>query len=236
VSGLEERRTTGKVTLLVALASLAIGATVAVVVMKAGLPGLWSSERGAIRSGAGDEIMVMRTRGGLLEVSRIQATEVFDTRFVHTFAGIRVGETVPRIRVPALYRYHIELAPEWRVLRTDDTFTVVAPPAQPSLPVAVDLARMEKDVAGTWVLLPFTGEESLDDLERGITAKLAQKAALPAYIQLQREDARRTVAEFVRKWLLTQVQWRDAAQPRLRVLFADEPVGSIDTIADVQRP
>lgn len=226
----------GKATLPVALASLVLGAAIAVAVMKAGSFSLWSSGRGAIRSGAGDEIMVMRTPGGLLEVSRIQATEVFDTRFVHTFAGIPVGETVPRIRVPAVYRYHIELAPEWRVLRTDDTFTVVAPPVQPSLPVAVDLSRIEKDVSGTWVLLPFTGEESLDDLERGITAKLAEKAALPAYIQLQREDARRTVAEFVRKWLLTQVQWRNAGNPRLRVLFADEPVGSIDTIVGVRQP
>ena len=54
-----------------------------------------------------------------------------------------MGETVPRIRVPVVYRYHIELAPEWRVLRSRDLFTVVAPPGKPSLPVAVDLSRID---------------------------------------------------------------------------------------------
>ena len=100
--------------------------------------------------------------------------------------------------------------------------------------MAVDLARMEKETSGTWVLLPFTGTEALDDLERQITARLAEKAVLPAYVQMQREHARRTVAEFVRKWLMTQAQWQGAARPRLRVLFADEPVGSIDAIASIR--
>ncbi len=61
-------------------------------------------------------------------------------------------------------------------------------------------------------------------------AKLAEKAGMPAYVQMQREHARRTVAEFVRKWLLTQAQWQSAAKPRIRVLFADEPVGPIDAV------
>jgi hypothetical protein len=217
-------------TLVVALVSLAAGAALAVAFMKVASFRLWSTDRGEVRSASGDEIMVMRTPGGLLEVSRIRATEEFDTRFVHTLVGIPVGETVPRIRVPAVYRYHIELAPEWRVLRTRDTFTVVAPPVKPSLPVAVDLSRMEKDASGTWVLLPFTETEALDDLERRITAKLAVKAVMPAYVQLQREHARKTVTEFVRKWLLTQAQWQSAAKPRIRVLFADEPLGSIDAV------
>jgi len=216
---------------LVAVVSLCLGAALAVVVMKVASFEPWATRRGPVRSPVGDEIMVMRTPGGLLEVSRINATEEFDTRFVHLLLGVPVGETVPRIRVPAVYRYHIELAPEWRVLRTSDTFTVVAPPVKPSLPVAVDLGRMEKESSGTWVLLPFTGTQALDDLERQVTARLAEKAALPAYVQMQREHARRTVAEFVRKWLVTQVQWQGASRPQVRVLFADEPVSSIDTVA-----
>jgi hypothetical protein len=56
------------------------------------------------------------------------------------------------------------------------------------------------------------------------------RAVNPRYIQLQREGARKTVEEFVRKWLLTQVQWQDESNPELRVLFADEPVGAIERI------
>jgi hypothetical protein len=217
-------------TWLVALAALCVGAALAVAVMRIPALRVWSSERGDLRSAAAEEIMVMRTPGGLLEVSRIQATEQFDTRFVHSLLGIPLGETVPRIRVPVVYRYHIELAPEWRVLRSRDLFTVVAPPVQPSLPVAVDLSRIEKEASGTWVLLPFTATDDLDDLEREITARLAEKAMLPAYVQLQREAARATVGEFVRKWLVTQAQWHTVPAPRIRVLFADEPVGSIDAV------
>jgi hypothetical protein len=217
-------------TWLVVLAALCVGAALAVAVMRIPALRMWSSEHGDIRSPAAEEIMVMRTPGGLLEVSRIQATEQFDTRFVHSLLGIPLGETVPRIRVPVVYRYHIELAPEWRVLRSRDLFTVVAPPVQPSLPVAVDLSRIEKEASGTWVLLPFTATDDLDDLEREITARLAEKAMLPAYVQLQREAARATVGEFVRKWLVTQAQWQTVPAPRIRVLFADEPVGSIDAV------
>lgn len=191
---------------------------------------LWSRGGTGARAAASEEIMVMRTKGGLLEVSRIEATEVLDTRFVYSVLGIPVGETVPQIRVPAVYRYQVELAPEWRVLRTGEVFTVVAPAVQPGLPVAVDLGRMEKEVSGTWVLLPFTEVDALDELERSVTARLAGKARSPAYMQLQRKAARETVTEFVKKWLVTQAQWHSAARPRIRVLFADEPVGSIDAL------
>jgi hypothetical protein len=225
-----------KGTLPVALGSLCVGAALAFAVMQVPSFRFWSTHQGDVRSTASDEIMVMRTPGGLLEVSRIHATEEFDTKFVHTLVGIPVGETVPRIRVPAVYRYHIELAPEWRVLRTSETFTVVAPPVRPSLPVAVDLSRMEKDASGTWVLLPFTETDAIDDLERQLTARLARKAVMPAYIELQREHARKTVTEFVRKWLITQAQWRSVSRPKLRVLFADEPVGSLDTVASFGSP
>jgi hypothetical protein len=207
--------------LLLLEVGLLAGAAVAVAILKFG-PGLGNE----VRTGISDEVMVMRTRGGLLEVSRIHATESFDTRFVHTLLGIPFGETVPRIRVPVVYRYHIELAPEWQVRREGAVFTVVAPPVQPSLPVAVDFGRLEKHVSGTWVLLPFTGDDALDDLERTLTRALAKRAVMPAYLQLQREAARKTVTEFVEKWLVTQAQWQTASQPQIRVLFADEPRGA----------
>ncbi|HEX7373928.1 MAG TPA: hypothetical protein VF277_03080, partial [Steroidobacteraceae bacterium] len=131
---------------------------------------IWDSTRGEVTSAAPEEILVLRTRGGLLEVSRIHATEVFQTRFIHTLLGVPVGETVPRIRVPVVYRYQIALAPEWNVLRTGTEFTVVAPAVQPALPVGVDFGRMEKEASGTWMLLPFTQTGSLDDLERELSS------------------------------------------------------------------
>lgn len=185
---------------------------------------VWQRTAGETSSAAPQEILVMRTNGGLLEVSTIRATEVFDRKFVYSVLGVPVGRTVNRIRVPAYYRYRIALAPEWRVSRTGDSFTVVAPPVKPSLPVAVDLSRMEKEASGTWVLALFTSTRDLNELEKGITAQLARKAVSPAYLALQQEYARKTVEEFVAKWLRTQTQWRLERQPRLVVRFASEPV------------
>lgn len=186
----------------------------------------WSRTAGEVRSGIGNEILVMRTRGGLLEVATIRATEQFDKKFVYSVLGFEVGETVPHIRVPAVYRYHVELAPEWTIIRSGNVFTVVTPPVKPSLPVAVDLAHMQKDVGGTWILVPFNERADLDSLQREITATLAGKAASPAYLQLQREEARKTVTEFVKKWLVTQVPWQTESGSTIRVLFPDEPIGS----------
>ena len=183
--------------------------------------GLWSKTGGETQSGPGTEILVMRTAGGLLEVSTIRAREQFDKSFVYSVLGQEVGKTVAHIRVPATYRYHIELAPTWEVLRIGEVFKVITPPIKPSLPVAVDLAKMEKDVGGTWFLVPFNEVDDLNALEREITRKLAEKAASPAYLQLQREHARKTVTEFVEKWLVTQQAWKAAENPRIEVVFGE---------------
>jgi hypothetical protein len=213
-------------TLLWLVAALSVGAGLAFGYMKWSDFKVWSKNGGAVHSGPATEILVMRTKGGLLEVSRIRATEQFDTKYVYSVIGFKVGETVPHIRVPATYRYHIELAPEWRIIRTGSLFTVVTPPVKPSLPVAVDLEKIEKDVLGTWLLVPFNQSDDLDALERKITPTLAGKAASAEYLQLQREQARKTVTEFVKKWLVTQTPWTTEVGSTVRVYFADEPIGS----------
>ncbi len=208
-------------TLLLSLIPLCVVVALTVGFMKRGDFSPWSKTGSEVHSGLGSEVLVMRTPGGRLEVSTVRATEQFDEKYIYTMLGMKVGETAPHIRVPATYRYHIELAPEWKIVRTDEVFTVVTPPVRPSLPVAGDLGLMEKDVGGSWVLVAFNADEDLDALERKITAKLAEKAASPVYLQLQREAARKTVTEFVKKWLVTQEPWKAATQPRIEVLFAD---------------
>jgi hypothetical protein len=87
---------------------------------------------------------------------------------------------------------------------------------------------MEKESSGLWSL--FTGTTALNDLERSITSKLEQKAKSPLYINRQRDAARKTVAEFVKKWLLTQAKWNKLEGMRMRVLFQDEPMESLGPI------
>lgn len=190
---------------------------------------VWSNRgQPELRTVTTDEPVVMRTNGGLLEVTIIRSSERFEASQDHTILGVDVGRTVSRIRVPAVFRYHIELAPEWKILLRDKTFIVVAPPVKPSLPVAIDTARMEKESFGVWSI--FTGATLLEQLERSITQALATKAASPAYVQFQREAARKTVTEFVAKWLITQERWKSASSYSIRVFFADEPIQVLGNI------
>ena len=76
---------------------------------------------------------------------------------------------------------------------------MIAPPVKASLPVAVDLAKMQKDVSGSWYLVVFNDKEDLDALEKEITAKLEAKAKSDVYRNMQRDAARKTVEEFVEK-------------------------------------
>lgn len=172
-----------------------------------------------------DEPIVMRTKGGLLEVSRIVATEAFEQATVHSALGINLGKSTARIRVPATYRYHVELAPEWRFIRRDKTFIVIAPAVKPSLPVAIDTAKLEGESYGKWAIL--SGDAELAELQKYITAGLGQKASSQKYIELQREHARKTVTEFVEKWVLSQDKWKSGTGYTVRVFFADEPVEKI---------
>ena len=167
--------------------------------------------------------VVMRTPGGLLEVSTITAEERFDSSTTHTILGVPVGTTIAQVRVPAVYRYHIPLAKDWTLRQTGQALVVVAPAVQPSLPVAIDLSKLESFSSGLWS--PLTGAGALTALQRSITATLATKASTPERIVLQREAARQTVTDFVHKWVLQQPKWAGAKPPTVLVFFEDEPLG-----------
>lgn len=172
-----------------------------------------------------EQIEVMRTKGGLLQVSTISSPEIFQSTQTHTLLGVPVGNTISQIRVPATYHYHIELAPEWKISLKDKTFTVITPRVKPTLPVAIDTAHLERLDSGTWSL--FTGNAQLNELQKSITQNLALKAATPAFIALQREASRKTVTEFVSKWVLAQKRWEPSAGYTVRVFFTDEPIEAL---------
>lgn len=173
-----------------------------------------------------DEPVIMRTNGGLLEVSTIKATETFTQSAFPTVFTIPMpgGPVVSKIQAEATYRYHVPLAPQWKFIRRDKTFVVVAPPIKASLPVAVNLATLKAQSNGTWS--PIVGNNYIQSLQQTMTPALATKATTPNYISLQRGHARKTVTEFVQKWVLSQDKWKDGNYT-VRVFFADEPIDEI---------
>ena len=172
-----------------------------------------------------DEPVVMRTNGGLLEVSTINATEIFTQAANPTIFKIPLpGRVVSQIQAEVTYRYNVELAPEWKFIRRDKTFVVIAPPIKPSLPVAVNLKSLKAQANGIWS--PIVGNAYTQALQQTISASLATKATTQHYISLQRGHARKTVTEFVQKWVLSQDKWKDGNYT-VQVFFADEPIDQI---------
>ena len=50
----------------------------------------------------------------------------------------------------------------------------------------------------------------MDDLQRAVSQKLALKANSRDYAERQREQARATIRDFVRTWLVEQTRFKDA--------------------------
>lgn len=189
---------------------------------------VWAGRVVPVCSTETSQMEVVRIKGGLLEVSSIKAQERFDRSTDETILGVFIGKTISSIRVPAVYRYQVELAPEWKVLLKDKTFIVVSPPVKPSLPVAIDTEKLEAEASGRWSF--FTGEDRKAELLRSITKTLAAKAVSPSYVQFQREMARETLKEFVAKWLVTQERWKSASSYPIRVFFSDEPIQALGSV------
>jgi Holliday junction resolvase len=166
--------------------------------------------------------LVSRTPGGLLEVATVHTTELFEKKSMLTIAGLNMGTTVSQIRVPAVYRYQIRLAADWRAYVSGGKLLVIAPAMTPSLPVAVDTGKMEMQTTAGWARA--NAQENLEALHREITGALEVKAKSPQYVDVQREQARKTVVEFVSKWLLEQERWKHIKPEQVKVYFADEPI------------
>jgi hypothetical protein len=160
--------------------------------------------------------------GTLLELAAFEATETLRSSDELRIAWdlIPLGTTSAEIRVPVTYRYHIRLDEPWRLEVSGQNCIVHAPRIRPTLPPAIDTAGLERSSASGW--LRFDEDERLEELERGLTAALSERAADEAHLELVRERCRTAVADFVRSWLLIEDQWRVDGFRAVTVIFADE--------------
>jgi len=176
---------------------------------------------------------------GRLELVSAQAVETFtrtDQRRI-LWDKIDLGTSVSEIRVPVTYRYHLRLDGPWRVEIESGVAVVHAPAMRPSLPVAIHTGGMEKRFDDGW--LRFDGADQLEALERTVTTRLDTLASDPRHLGLVRDEARRTVAAFVRGWLLREDQWGPERVRAIKVLFADETLDPLEIGASLvlrQRP
>jgi hypothetical protein len=170
--------------------------------------------------------------GTKLELAAYETVETFsrsDDRRV-LFDLVPLGTTVTEIRVPVTYRYHLLLNEPWHLKVSGQTCIVHAPAFHPTVPPAIDTARMEKRAESGW--LRFNEDEQMEELQRNITPSLCIRAANPEHKNLVREQCRIRVADFVRSWLLREDHWREDRFSSVIVIFADEEIDDDDTLIE----
>ncbi|MEQ2007356.1 MAG: hypothetical protein ABMA26_11210, partial [Limisphaerales bacterium] len=167
--------------------------------------------------------VLARTPGGALELATSTSTETLTRTDERTIAWdiFYLGKTVSEISVPVTYRYHLNLRDPWKLDVTGNTCIVRAPAIRPSLPPAIHTEGMQKRSEAGWAR--FDTKEQMAELERSLTPRLARTAGDPRRLALVREECRKTVAEFVRDWLLREDHWRKDRFTAIQVIFADEP-------------
>jgi hypothetical protein len=160
--------------------------------------------------------------GAKLELASFEAVEILRSTDELRVAWdlIPLGTTVTEIRVPVTYRYHLRFDEPWLLEVEGQACVVHAPEIQPTLPPAIDTGRMERYSERGW--LRFNEEEQMEELERGITALMSERAADSRHLEMVRERCRLELAEFVRSWLLHEDHWREDRFRSVTVIFADE--------------
>lgn len=169
--------------------------------------------------------------GGRLELASMTMTESLSesNNLTTGWGSLDLGSTVTEIKVPATYRYYLRLHDNWRLEVATNICVVHAPKIHPTLPVAIDTSRMEKKSTAGWAR--FNARDQMDELERSLTPTFSQYAGDPRHIELVREECRKTVAQFVRDWLLKEQQWRDDRFTSIKVVFSDETATNVINLA-----
>ena len=165
---------------------------------------------------------VRDTDGGPLVVATLENTKTFKrtNRRTILWDKISLGTTVTEIRVPATFNYCIELSDPWKLDVRNQQCFVIAPVMRPITPVAIHTDKIEKRSERGWAR--FNKDEQMDALMRSITPRLTSHASSDSQVSLVREPARKSVAKFVRKWLMKEKHWHKDRFRTITVIFADE--------------
>ena len=165
---------------------------------------------------------IQSTGGDVLELATSESEEII-TREEERRIGwerIYLGKTVAEIRARVTFRYHIRLSDSWELTVRSNICIVRAPQIRPSLPPAIHSDTMEKRAESGWAR--FDKNEKLAELEKSMTGIFSERAKDPLHLESVREASRRSVAEFVKRWLLKEDHWRTDRFTSIIVIFPDE--------------
>ena len=178
-----------------------------------------------------NENITQRFTSAIPEITRELNLEVATTKQIESFGCsdnlcllwglIDLGTNIAQISTPVSYRFHVRLHDPWKLEIRQDTVIVHAPPLRASIPPAIHTEDMERLAQRGWAR--GSPAAMMRELERQITPTLCQFAADPKRLNLVRDTARKSVAEFVQLWLEREHQWGHKRFTQIQVQFADEP-------------
>ncbi len=163
--------------------------------------------------------VVTSTHGNVLELATSREMETVSTKDASYLYNLYLGTTTAEIRVPVTYRYHLFLSEPWHLAARGNVCIVEAPMFHASLPPAIHTELMEKRAESGWAR--FDKDEVLEGLEKNLTTEFALRAMDKEHLSLVREQCRASVADFVRKWLISRAQWQKKFDA-IVVVFPDE--------------
>lgn len=151
-------------------------------------------------------IVIVRTPGGLLQVSTVEKVEEFGWKTswqcpLLDCSGL-MPQTVSRIKVRASYVYVVPLAAEWKLEWKGDRYELRVPPLQLQEPVGFATQDLQVQTEASWASPSVAGNR--ENLLRNLGPELASRGRQLEYLQAQRAAAARTVEEFARKWMREQ--------------------------------
>lgn len=171
-----------------------------------------------------DEIILLRTPGGMLEVSTLVRNEEFKWSTAYSCPIVKCddlfGKTVSQLRVPVHYTYRIALASSWTLRLRNGHYEVLVPKEVPSLPAAIDISKLEIKSKRGWLAPNML--EHRESLLVHFGPEINRRALQDNYIHAQRSIAKKTVEEFARKWMIEQGKGKMAADYPVRILFPGE--------------
>jgi hypothetical protein len=150
----------------------------------------------------GDRYTIVRTVGGMLEVSTLKKQESFSWKTSWTCpanACQSLPASMSTVSGVANYTYRIALADHWVLeKKTPTTYVLKVPRLEVKTPVAVDLTTIR--VHGSGGLFAPAGP-SQSAMQTYMQPMVNERGASPDYVALQKEVASKTVTEFAQKWL-----------------------------------
>lgn len=180
---------------------------------------------------AKDEIVVVRTKGGRLQLSTLIKNEEFKWQTSWTCPFIDcsklLGKTISEVRVPVHYTFAIPLARDWVLTFRGEYFELTVPKEEVNIPPAMELDKLQMRTSTGWLSPP--GAANQVSLMKQLGPELSERARRPDYVSAQRDEARKTVAEFARQWMVEQRAGKDKADYPIKVIFE----GEVNRPADV---